>query len=152
MSCAWFQDRLYDEDSRLAQRGQGHVPQDLAVHMQTCVSCRWSYEDALEDEATLSRRLQQKPSPALPARIFDRIQDRGAPRPTAWTRWFPIVSDSLTAGAVAVALSSAIQGPQSLVWRIAVFTVGGGITLFGPRLKGVTQHLERSLSLLLAPY
>lgn len=152
MNCAGFQDRLYDEDTRQAQRGQRPLPEDLAGHMRTCVPCRRAYDEAAKDETTLARQIRETPSDETRARILGRIRDIETPRPTSSSRIFPVVSDALTAGAVAVALSSALQGPLSLAWQFSAFSLGAAVALCRARIEGIAQHLERSLRLLFAPY
>lgn len=152
MSCAFFEDRLYDEDTRRALRGEGSLPSDLAPHRDTCPGCRQALQEAQEDERALARLLTESPPPALHARIAVRMRVAPVSRATVWTRFYPLVLDSLTAGAIATALSGALLGPQQLPWQVAVFAAGASLAVSGPALRHAPLGFRRGLDFLFAPH
>ena len=104
MTCEAFLDRLYDDDARAAERGQGTIPPEMARHMLVCEVCRSAYDSAVADELLLTHALLDSPPPAwragilrqtraLPARGLDpancsheRVRDVGDPGDRGVTR------------------------------------------------------------------
>jgi hypothetical protein len=131
VTCDAFLDRLYDDDARAVERGQGTVPPDMAAHMLACGACRSAFDSAGVDELLLTRALLDSPPPAWRAEILRQIAR--SPR-AAWTQRIATVNQVVTWGILAMGASHVLLGEGSSAAFVAAFLTGGLAALLHPSL------------------
>jgi hypothetical protein len=142
LNCEAFLDRLYDNDARMAGRGLGNVPPDMAAHMLACDRCRAAYRAARADDLLLTRALLDVPSPAWRAEVLRQM----ARSPHAsWSQRIATVNEVVIWGILAVAGSQVLLGESSTAAYVAAFGAGGAGALLGPSLAKHWQALRRPL-------
>ena len=132
MTCEAFLDRLYDDDARAAQRGQGPVPTDMAGHMSVCEVCRAAFASAVADEALLATALLGSPSPAWRADVLRQIARAARP---SWTQRIATVNEVVTWGILGVATSHVLLGEGTTAAYVMAFCTGGAAALLYPTLR-----------------
>lgn len=132
MTCEAFLDRLYDDDARAAQRGQGPVPTDMAGHMFVCEVCRAAFDYAVADEALLATALLDSPSPAWRAEVLRQITRAARP---SWTQRIATVNEAVTWGILGVATSHILLGEVTTAAYVTAFCTGAAAALLHPRLE-----------------
>jgi predicted anti-sigma-YlaC factor YlaD len=85
MTCAEFEDRLFDEDCRAGLLGRSALPADVAEHAAQCPACARQWAEALADAQRLSRRLVVAPPPALRRDLYLAFR----PKESAWGACLP---------------------------------------------------------------
>lgn len=76
LTCAQFQDRIYDSDCRQALENRGLVPEDVAEHGEACPACRCSWLEAADDLRELPSLLMQPAPAALERRLRLELAER----------------------------------------------------------------------------
>lgn len=140
MTCEAFLDRLYDEDARAAQRGQGPVPTDMAGHMFVCEVCRAAFDYAVADEALLATAFLDSPSPAWRAEVLRQITRAARP---SWTQRIATVNEAVTWGILGVAASHVLLGEVTTAAYVMAFCTGGAAALLYPSLEEQWMVLAR---------
>ena len=140
MTCDTFLDRLYDDDTRAAQRGRGPVPADIAGHMLVCEVCQTAFDAAVADEALLSTALLDPPSPAWRAEVLRQITRAARP---SWTRRIATVNEAVTWGILGVAASHVLLGEVTTAAYVMSFCTGGAAALLYPSLEEQWMVLTR---------
>ena len=140
MTCEAFLDRLYDEDSRAAQRGRGPVPTDMAGHMLICEVCRAAFDSAIADEALLATALLDPPSLAWRAEVLRQIARAARP---SWTQRIATVNEVVTWGILGVATSHVLLGEVTTAAYVMAFCTGGTAALLHRTLAKQSMVLIR---------
>ncbi len=141
MTCEAFLDRLYDDDARAAERGQGTIPPEMAGHMLVCEVCRSAYDSAVADELLLTRALIDSPPPAWRAGVLRQLAR--SPR-EAWTQRIATMNEFVTWGILAIAASHVLLGEGSTAAFVCAFLTGGAAALLHPSLGKQWMVLRRS--------
>jgi hypothetical protein len=145
VTCEAFLNRLYDDDARAAQRGQGSIPPDMARHMVACGACRAAYDSAGADERLLVRAFVESPPLAWRAEVLRQVQS--SPQ-FDWTRRIATVNQVVTWGTLALAASHILWPENSTAAFVAAFSAGGAAALLLPSLgKPSIVLLHRTLRL-----
>jgi hypothetical protein len=142
LNCETFLDRLYDDDARMAGRGLGEIPRDMAAHMLVCDPCLAAYHAARADDRLLTRALIDVPAPAWRAEVLRQMSR--SPR-AFWAQRIATVNEIVIGGILAVATSQILLGDSSPPAYIAAFWAGGTAVLLRPRLVKHWQLLRRPL-------
>lgn len=144
MNCEAFLDRLYDNDARVAGRGLGNIPPDMAAHMLACDRCRAAYHAARADDLLLPRALLDVPSPAWRAEVL-RQMARSPQTSWSWSQRIANVNEVVIWGILAVAASQVLLGESSTAAYFAAFWAGGAAALLRPSMVKHWQVLRRPL-------
>ena len=140
MTCEAFLDRLYDDDARAAERGQGTVPADMAAHLLACGACRSAFDYAIADEALLATAFLDSPSPAWRAEVLRQITRAARP---SWTQRIATVNEAVTWGILGVAASHVLLGEVTTAAYVMAFCTGGAAALLYPSLEEQWMVLTR---------
>jgi len=132
VTCEAFLDRLYDDDARAAQRGQGPVPTDMAGHMFVCEVCRAAFDAAVADEALLATALLHPPSPAWRAEVLRQITHAARP---SWTQRIATVNEVVAWGILGVAASHILLGEVTTAAYVMPFCTAGTAALLHTSLE-----------------
>jgi len=132
VTCEVFLDRLYDDDARAAQRGQGPVPIDMTEHMSVCEVCRAAFASAVADEALLATALLDPPSLAWRAEVLRQIARAAR---TSWTQRIATVNEIVTWGILGVATSHVLLGEGTTAAYVMAFCTGGAAAILHPSLE-----------------
>ncbi len=128
MTCDEFEDRLYDEDMRVALLGRGPVPADVVVHRAHCPDCDASWAQASAELHRLVQAMIVAPPPGLQASFRRAFRSTRRNR----TRWVDVqvLSWIVTGGALGAALAaSVLSGTAVSQW--AGFWLGAACGLVG---------------------
>jgi hypothetical protein len=132
MTCGEFEDRLYDEDARVAQLGGGLAPADVAAHIAHCPDCGASWARTSAETRRLVHVMIVSPTPALRRTL--RQAYRSAKRPRIHWLDVQVLSCVVTGGALgaglAVSLATSTAGSQ---W--AGFCLGATCALISTALR-----------------
>ena len=140
MNCEAFLDRLYDTDARVAGRGVGEIPPDMAAHMLACGECQTAYHAARADDLLLTRALLDVPSPAWRANVVRQL----ARSPQGfWSQRIAAANEVLIWGILAVAALQIFMGESSIAGYVAAFWAGGTAALLRPRMAKHWQLVRR---------
>jgi hypothetical protein len=139
LTCATFQDRLYDEDARAALEGGAAVPADVASHRGSCSGCARAWEEAADDLRTFPASLAEP----MPAAVERRLRTQLAAEPrTAPLDWSQGLAWAAVGGAAMFALAGYL--PPLFPWigptTLALF---GASLAFGA--SAARETLERGV-------
>lgn len=130
MSCAAFQDRLYDEDCRAALREGTAPPGDLKHHMALCGPCREGFAAAAADIVILPGRLRATPPPHLRALLLRDAEVALSVPDRPLLEWRQAVSWAAVGGALAAA-AAAVVLEVTFIGQVGVFVLAASITAGG---------------------
>jgi hypothetical protein len=142
LNCEAFLDRLYDNDARMAGRGLGNIPPDMAAHMLACERCRAAFHVARADDLLLTRALLDVPPQSWRAEVLRQIAR--SPR-ASWSQRIATVNEVVSWGILAVAASQILLGESSTAAYVAAFWAGGAVALLRPSMAKHRQVLRRPL-------
>jgi predicted anti-sigma-YlaC factor YlaD len=132
MTCQELEDRLYDEDARVALRGEGSPPADLAAHMARCPACRASWVEAGTQARRLAGVMIVAPPPPLRRALYASYRP---PRRRFGRPWLDLYGLSwvVTCGAVGAGLAVTVAAPTPLSQWMG-FGLGATCALVGTAL------------------
>lgn len=111
MTCDEFEDRLYDEDTRVALLGRGLAPADVAAHGAHCPGCRASWAQASAEAHRLVGVMIVAPPPALHATLWRAFRSTRRNR----TPWVDVhaLSWVVTGGALGAGFAASVVPPTT---------------------------------------
>jgi hypothetical protein len=127
VTCAAFQDRLYEEDCRAALREGTAPPADLEHHMALCGPCREAFAAAAADIAILPGRLRATPPPHLRALLLRDAEVALSVPDRPLIDWRQAVSWAAVGGALAAA-AAAVLLEVTFIGQLGVFVLAASMT------------------------
>jgi hypothetical protein len=121
LTCATFQDRLYDEDARAALEGGAAVPADMAAHRTSCAACARVWDEAVADLHAFSTALAERMPAAVEQRLRTRLAAESKAMPLDWSQgliWAAVGGAAMFAAAAYLppSVASLGLGPTTLAF------------------------------------